>query len=289
MNLEKVLEEELKIKYKENINNYIQLVSNWFAYSILNNKKYVLDNSLDPIWDHSGRLVSTHESFVLNDYENFGEFLENEYTGDSIASFTSGCGLYYTTYDEPLDYLTLEWLNTLVKPIINDLIKNKNKYLLEWIVGEKRDIISGLEDIDSIIEEIYDDDLMADFIYTYSLKLIERLRAIHPTFLFTRGKDEAIKTIKNERLEEEKKKKENSIKREKAVLLWEKVKKLYHLKHSEAMPNRIEKPLYDQKIKSLLVEIHKNGADAKEIQYIGEFISCNFSNSVRGLIGRFKG
>jgi len=171
MDLEKVLKEKLKIKYEENIDSYIQIVSNWFAYSILNNKKYELDHSLDPIWDHSGRLINVDDSLDLNDYENFGDFLENEYTGDSIASFTSGCGLYYTTYDEPLEYLTLEWLDTLVEPIINDLIKNRNKYLMEWITVEKKDIITNLEDIDSIIEEIYDDDLMADFIYTYSLNL----------------------------------------------------------------------------------------------------------------------
>jgi len=289
MNLEKVLEEKLKIKYKENINNYIQLVSNWFAYSILNNKKYVLDNSLDPIWDHSGRLVSTHESFDLNDYENFGDFLENEYTGDSIASFTSGCGLYYTTYDEPLDYLTLEWLDTLIKPIINDLIKNRNKYLVQWVTEEKNDIIASLEDIDSIIEEIYDDDLMADFIYIYSLRLIERLRPIHPTFLFARGKDEAIKTIKYERAEQKRREKEYLINREQAERLWETIEQMYQLKYSKIMPNKIEKTLYDQKIKSLLVEIHKNGADAKEIQYIGKLLSYNFSNAVSGLISQFNG
>jgi hypothetical protein len=289
MDLEKVLEEKLKIKYEENIYSYIQLVSNWFAYIILNNEKYIVDNSLDPTWDHSGRVVSADESFDLNDYETFGDFIENEYTGDSTASVNSGCGLYHTTYDESLDYMTYEWLETQLKPVINDLIENENKYLIKWIGEEKQEIISSLEDIDGIIEEIHEDDLLGFFIFTFVCELIERLKPVYPAFLFTRGKDEAIETIKSESLRKKKKKTEYLINREKAELLWEKVVKMYQVKYSEVMPYKVEKPLYDQKVKSLLMELCKNGIDAKEIQYIGDLLSCNFSNTVSGLISRFEG
>lgn len=288
MDLEKVLEEKLKIKYEEYINSYLQLASNWFAYIILNNEKYIVDHSLDPTWDHSGRLLRAEESFDLNDYVTFGDFIETEYTGDSTASFTSGCGLYHTTYDEPLEYLTNEWLMSLLEPVIKDLIKNDNKYLMEWIAIEKKNIISSSEDIDGIIDEIFDDDLIGDFILSSSWELRESLEPIHPIFLFNRGKVEAIKTIESERVKQKKMREEYRINSEKAQLLWNKIIKMYQVKYNEVMPHRIEKPLYDQKVKSLLIELHRNGTDVKEIQYIGKYLNHNFSNSVRDLISGFK-
>ena len=288
MDLEKVLEEKLKIKYEKHNNSYLQLVSNWFAYIILSNEKYIVDHSLDPTWDYSGRLLKAEEPFDLNDYVTFGDFVETEYTEDSTASFTSRCGLYHTTYDEPLEYLTNEWLMSLLEPVIKDLIKNDNEYLMEWIAIEKKNIISSSEDIDGIIDEIFDDDLIGDFILTSSLELLESLKPIHPIFLFNRGKVEALKTIESERVKQKKMREDYRINSKKAQLLWNKIIKMYQEKYNEVMPHRIEKPLYDQKVKSLLIELHRNGTDVKEIQYIGKHINHYFSNSVRGLISGFK-
>ncbi|WP_062198105.1 hypothetical protein [Massilibacterium senegalense] len=69
-------------------------VVRWFVMIILIEKKYIVDHSCDPPWDFSGQLLCTYENFRLTDYETLQDFLENEYTGQSIASFMSNCGFF---------------------------------------------------------------------------------------------------------------------------------------------------------------------------------------------------
>jgi hypothetical protein len=58
MILEDILQEALKNKCENNLDDYAQLVANWFAYIILKNKKYEIDHSIDPPWDNSGKVIS---------------------------------------------------------------------------------------------------------------------------------------------------------------------------------------------------------------------------------------
>lgn len=286
MFLENILKEELKNQYENNINDYIQSVANWFAYIILSNNKHEIDHSLDPLWDNSGMVRCIDEQFELNDYATFNDFIEREYTGESIASYVSGHGMYHYTYEEPFDQITLEWLISQLHLVIKSLIEKENKHLEEWV--KKRNVLFNIKEADEITDIILFEDIVGNFFFTYVGEIKDYLLNTHPIILFSRGKEEAINRIIKEKIKQKDDQKEFQKNWEKAEFIWEKILKMYKLKYGQEIPNKIKKPLYDKKVKQLLIEAYKNGVNIEEIQNIGEFLSFKFSNSVSSLISNFN-
>jgi hypothetical protein len=60
------------------------------------------------------------------------------------------------------------------------------------------------------------------------------------------------------------------------------------MKYGEELPRKVEKPLYDKKVKPLLNEMYEHGVNVEEIQNVGEYLSYKFSNSVCNLLLKFK-
>ncbi len=112
MILEDILRERLKNKCDNNLDYYVQLVADWFAYIILKNRKYKIYHSTNPPWDNSGKVICIDEQFDLNDYATFNDFINNEYNGESYASYMSGHGMFHDTYEESFDQISLEWLTS---------------------------------------------------------------------------------------------------------------------------------------------------------------------------------
>ncbi len=78
-----------------------KLVAHWFAFIILyNNKRYEVDHDFDPPWDTSGHAWSVGY-FALEDFVKLKDFLQ-ELTGNTTASYVSGCGLFHDVFEDEL-------------------------------------------------------------------------------------------------------------------------------------------------------------------------------------------
>ncbi|MGM0380132.1 MAG: hypothetical protein ACQEQE_10335 [Bacillota bacterium] len=284
--IEEILKNKIKYECNNNYGDYIERVATKFAYIIIKNKKVVIDHSLDPKWDHSGRTREINESYNLQDYETFGDFLENEYNGTSIASYTSGMGLYHETYSEDFEKLSYEWIFDQLYEVIKQLIKNNNKILKKWI--KKRNIENSKKLLDEIYDIIIYEDLIGDFLITNSIELLISIKSINPMILFNRGKTIALKKIRLENIKSKRKREKRKIERKEAEKIWNKISKMYKLKYNKSIPEKINKSHYNNRIKSLLKQINNNGIHISKIQNIGEYLGYNFSNSVERIIINFK-
>ncbi len=194
--------------------------------------------------------------------------------------------MYHYTYEEPFEQITLEWLSSQLHLAIISLIEKENKYLQEWVENKK--IPFNVKEADEITDTILFEDIVGDFFYSYYREIQDNVIDTHPIIIFNRGKEEAIKRIKKEKIKQKERQNNYQKGRKKAEFLWKKISKMYKLKYKHEMPNKIEKPLYHKRVKQLLIEIYKNGVNIDEIQNIGQFLSFNFSNSVSSLISNFS-
>lgn len=122
-------------------------------------------------YDHSGELIETDESFDLMD--NFKVFITERYTGEWIATHTSGCGKIWVTLESEIDDLirdkSFDYVNNIVKNEIclklNITNEEKENTATDLIFdycneyeGEIYDVIRfPLENsVSSKIEELYD-------------------------------------------------------------------------------------------------------------------------------------
>ncbi len=286
MGIENILKQKLKIKCIDNIDDYIQMTSEWFAYIILSKKRYKLDHSFDPPWDNSGKAVCTDKKIDIEDYSTFDEFLENELSGQSFATHVSNHGLGYYTYIRDFEQESLDWILSKLELVIIELIKDENIYLENY--SKEKNIIFNIGESNNLVEEILFEDIVGDCIYNLNFVIMDKVRNVNPYFLFKRGRKAAIKRIKKERKKAGKRQKRFEENRKNAESLWKEIVKLYKLKYGEKMPNKANKPIYDTKIKKLLIEVHKTGISIKEIQKIGKHLNYKFSNSVCSLISNFK-
>lgn len=286
MILENIIEQKLKEKCEDNINDYIQMVSEWFAYIVISKKRKRIDHSIDPPWDNSGRVITTDEKIQLEDYATFEEFLENELTGESFPTYVSNMGIAHYTYDRDFELKTINWIDRQVKLVIEDLIKVKNVYLVNYL--QDKDMSCDIDKTNMVVEEINFEDIAVDCRYYLFLEFREKISKVDPHFLFKRGKVNAKKRIKEERKKANKRKKifEENIKQAKNT--WRKISKKYKMKYGEEISRKIEKPLYDKRVKQLLNEMCENGVNVEKIQNVGEYLSYKFSNSVCNLLLKFK-
>src|SRR5688572_18924149 len=58
----------------------------------------------DPPWDSSGdaRRYQADSLMLLTRYTSFADWLDNVHTGNSIASYVSGMGIFWETYQEKM-------------------------------------------------------------------------------------------------------------------------------------------------------------------------------------------
>jgi hypothetical protein len=90
--------------------NLRPIIAKWFASVILYKQHVVIDDSCNPPWDCSGQPKITGK-LNLEDYDKLEGFLE-EYTGNSQATYVSGCGLYHETFEDDLENLVQEQVHT---------------------------------------------------------------------------------------------------------------------------------------------------------------------------------
>ena len=82
-----------------------------FVRWVIKGTDHVLTYDYDPSWDHSGSLqsIETDPRLLLARHEMLSDWAKDEYTGQSKATYTSGYGRLWTTYDGDIgDYIERE-------------------------------------------------------------------------------------------------------------------------------------------------------------------------------------
>lgn len=289
--LEKVIRERIQHFVRENIENYRQQVAEWFATIILTETRkawFEVPPAYEP-YDRSGDVEDTKQNFSLKDYKKMSDFLE-EYTGEKTPTYTSGYGWSFITYEEELEELTDRWVfEVALSSVVKDLIREKDSYLKTWIenlknTGNNKDkMVIDIDSPDIYHINAYVYDLLGDkgdSMVEISAELRQSLMDMQPKILFSRGKKEAQENLNQRATEREEKIKNNEVKKEKVVKLWEKIKKMYKLRYAEEMPEKVEMSDYKNKLKPLLIALRDEGVEGEDIRNISIFIRV-FFNSVK--------
>ncbi|MGO0063467.1 hypothetical protein ACTID9_26275 [Brevibacillus fluminis] len=156
------------------------------AYDFIFRPKYIVTHEFDSPWDYSGTLLRLDEGFSLDDYPCIGDFLE-EYTGNSIASYISGCGFFHDTYEEKYEQLISEFIFDCYNEVLSHI---DVQVLVDLLLKNGCEISE--DDKTDIIQTIIDFELFEE-VHWYHLDLLERIKPMSFKLLIFRGKDEAIK------------------------------------------------------------------------------------------------
>lgn len=99
----------------------------WLARVILENHRGEAIEEHTP-WDHSTRGQRSDESFDLTPYETVGDFLDNEFTGGTCATYCSGSGLEAETYADRFSADSYESYNDCIRQTAPALCKPEDGY-----------------------------------------------------------------------------------------------------------------------------------------------------------------
>src|SRR5688572_26778959 len=85
-------------------------VAQTFVEWVMRGIEVVIEHHLDPEWDRSGSASRYQRDplLLLIKYETLEEWLTQAYTGNSQASYVSGCGLFWDTYEKVFQERILE-------------------------------------------------------------------------------------------------------------------------------------------------------------------------------------
>jgi hypothetical protein len=108
----------------DRLTSFRAVVATWFATTILYCKRYSESHRGDPSWDCSGS-VPIQGEFHLEDYAKLADFLP-EFTGNSTATYISGCGMAHDTYEESLKNLVVEHVYSGIKRT------GESEYPMDW-------------------------------------------------------------------------------------------------------------------------------------------------------------
>ena len=116
-------------------------------------------------YDRSGILV---EKGTIDLSQPLKVFLNEEYTGQRIPTFESGCGWHYERYEEPLSNLTLEIGETILDNIVKTMIGNQFHINMEEEIA--KDEVLFLNIMDEVHDDIFDGTLVLHF-FSYEFVL----------------------------------------------------------------------------------------------------------------------
>jgi hypothetical protein len=113
----------------------MELFTEW----LLDGKTFDVDHSFDPPGDHSGILFRrnlTEEERREIMSKTLGEWMRSQYSGNSTASYVSGCGLFHDDYQKVIEDHVQNRITDVLKSQVSDeewweLIENDDFFLYE--------------------------------------------------------------------------------------------------------------------------------------------------------------
>lgn len=128
-------------KFNENRDDITREIFRLIAKKAENAKHYIWEPD-NCSYDHSGLIK---EDGTVDKGITIREFLENEYTGNKIATYESGCGFSYNTFDDEISYDTLDIAYRIMKESVTEQLRS----FFKEDIDEKN--------VDIAFETIYDD------------------------------------------------------------------------------------------------------------------------------------
>ena len=114
-------------------------------------------------WRYYGNPYDFSGEIFKNGYISLDQtvdaFLENEYTGDMEATYNSGCGWYYRTYGDELQYSTLEIASIIMCSAIKECIEK------EFNISLSEEDFENIKENCNEFDPIYDECLASDFFW----------------------------------------------------------------------------------------------------------------------------
>lgn len=107
--------------FDERTNDISSIILRWIKASAANAIHYEWEPD-DCSYDSSGVIK---EDGIIDKNISIMEFLENEYTGAKEATYTSGRGFHYTSYDDMFSYRTLELGEKMMRDAVKDFLNEK--------------------------------------------------------------------------------------------------------------------------------------------------------------------
>jgi hypothetical protein len=97
----------------------MELFTEW----LLDGKTFDVDHSFDPPGDHSGilscrKLTEEERREIMS--KTLLEWMRNQYSGNSTASYVSGCGLFHDDYQKVIEDYVLERITDVLKSQVSD-------------------------------------------------------------------------------------------------------------------------------------------------------------------------
>ncbi|MCG7337036.1 hypothetical protein MHZ95_17385 [Sporosarcina sp. ACRSM] len=269
------IEAELKETVRRTEKELMTLFPSRLSYDLLTGQKRYLSHELDPPWDHSGHLFTKlgDARFTIEQYGKVGDFFE-EYTGNSIASFVSGCGLFYETYEEKYE----GWMEEQFRDAHNTVLQSKDDEDLSMLTRAAFGVDSfDPNDKDFLVDDLQNTfDELEDFSFLHAENLRMKISAMDLRFVFKLGEKQAKKRIYMEKLRMEQRAKQIELEKAAFNKLWSLLEKKYRLVYQKPFPKRIEMPDYAAFKKFL----DDHNVQNWERALIGNYAPISFSNSV---------
>jgi hypothetical protein len=110
---------------KDHLNEFRKDIYEIFCNWALDESTVEIDHSCDPPWDCSGMSTRKHveAEILLEKYTTISQWMDKEYTGQSMPSYCSGMGLYYLTLDSEIS----EICDELAWQILSEGLPEKEK------------------------------------------------------------------------------------------------------------------------------------------------------------------
>ncbi|PTM59848.1 hypothetical protein [Desmospora activa] len=281
------LEPQVKAHMEKAFPRYFDHIAKWMAYQFLTKNKYEVDHNLDPPWDSSGRLISTNQNLQTEDYQTLEQFLE-EYNGNSLPSFVSGCGLSHQTFAADLERETSQFIGDELYNLLSQLNQQQLDEIKTFLLNNPY----RSEDLDltmpeNIAYEIFITDTLECY-WNIIIAMQERIALFEIALLYKRGISTATERFAKEH--EEKKQRNEQLKKQhiKASQTWSKIERLYQVRFGETLPFSIEMPFYKTQFHPWLLSLQTEGMAETEIQMTAKFYCHSFSNSVRHHLSSFR-
>ncbi len=245
------------------------------AYELLTGCQRYISHDFDPPWDSSGFLFSksSDASFDIGVYKKVGDFFVN-YTGNSKATYTSGCGLYHETYGEHYE----EWMEEQYRNAHYSVLHMTDVEILLTLARETfgEDNFDTL-DMNSLIDDLLDAvEEFEDLSILHAENLRIKISEMDLLFVYKLGEKRAKERLHNEQMEMEQSKKQIELEKAAFNKLWPLLEKKYKLAYQRPFPKRIEMPEFT----SFQQFLDDHNVQKQERVLIGKYAPISFSNSV---------
>lgn len=200
----------------------MDIICEELAYILMFFPKYAVTHEFDPPWDCSGILIKLNEKFSSKDYACVADFLK-EYTGQSRASYVSGCGFFYVRYEEYFEDVIRDFVFECYCEVLSEI---DSGILFELLIKSGYDVSE--EDKVDIIRTIREFELFEEPL-GYHYELLERIQMINFELMILRGKEEALEKHETQLRLSKERNKRAKVEKEVAETLWHKLQKLYKL------------------------------------------------------------